>query len=534
MGSVSGQNERSIAPAAQPGEKVAERPTAAPGPADSEVLSGLIGAVLEATEARGAAARPLYREFLAERSPERALALWARLTAPAARALDRRKLAQALGRCVARLDAMLTDQVNAVLHHPRFQQLEASWRGLRYLVEQAEGAETVKIRVLSVSWKELARDAERAIEFDQSQLFRKIYSEEFDTPGGEPFGVLLGDYDIYPRPGPGHPTDDVAALAAISHVAAAAFAPFIAAAHPTTFGLTRFTSLEQPLNLSRTFDQLEYLKWRSFRDTEDSRFVGLTLPRVLVRLPYEDDGSRADGFRFREDVVGPDHGKYLWGSAAWAFGAVLIRSFAQSGWLADVRGVEPGVQAGGLVAGLPAHSFTTDKRGVAVKCSTDVIVSDRQEPELSDLGFIPLCQCKDTEFSAFYTNQSAQKPKKYDDPAATVNAKLSSMLQYTLCVSRFAHYIKALGRDKVGTFTDAQGCQDMLHGWLQNYVTPDAEASPEVKAKLPLREARVEVRVHPHHPGSFLCTAYLWPHFELEELTASLKVTTELTRARRA
>jgi len=464
--------------------------------------------------------------FLQEPSPAKALALWLSGSAAPGAPLGKHQVARILGRDIARLDTLLSAQVNAILHHPRFQQIEASWRGLRYLVEQLTGDENLKIRVLSISKRELFKDADRAIEFDQSQIFKKVYEMEFGMPGGEPYGLLIGDYEFTNHP------EDVDLLTKMSGVAAAAFAPFITGVQPSVFGMDQFTSLEQPLNLPRTFEQPDYVKWKAFRDTEDARFVGLALPRVLMRLPYEDDGTRADGFRFRETTAWPDRSEYLWGNAAYAFGAVVVRSFARSHWLADIRGVARGVEGGGLVAGLPVHSFSTDKRGVAPKCSTDVIITDLQEPELSDLGFIPLCHCKDTGLSAFYANQSAQKPKKYDDLAATLNAKISSMLQYTLCVSRFAHYLKSITRDKVGAFSDPERCEDYLHRWLQRYVVSDGEASAEIKAERPLREARVRVREHPGKPGSYLCTAHLWPHFELDELAATLKVTTELIPGR--
>ena len=437
-----------------------------------------------------------------------------------------------LNRHVAELDAMLDRQVNAIIHHPVFQKLEASWRGLAYLIEQGDEDDHIKVRILNVSWKELAKDAERAIEFDQSQLFRKVYGEEFGTAGGEPFGVLLGDYEIHPWPSAEHAVDDLETLSAVSHVAAAAFAPFVAAIHPSLLGLNRFAGLEQPANLSRTIGQKEFLKWRAFRDTEDSRFVGLTLPRVLMRVPYGDDGSRMDGFRFEEDVAGPDLDNYLWGNAAYAFGTVLIRAFAASGWLANIRGVEEGKDSGGLVKGMAVHNFSTDKQGVAPKCSTDVIVTDQQESELSELGFIPLCHCKDTEYSAFYATHSAQKPKEYDDTIASTNARISSMLQYTLCVSRFAHYLKVAARDKIGAFTEAEEVEDFLYRWLQKYVTSDSQADADVKARFPLREASVRVREHPDKPGGYVCVAHLWPHLELDDLAAALKVRTELTPGR--
>ena len=484
---------------------------------------GLLDAVLAAEPSRADAGR--WQAFLAASSPGKALRAW--LGPDVAAAPE--SWAQWLSRDIARLDELLTQQVNAILHHPAFQQLEASWRGLRYLVEQLDEAENIKVRMLSVSWRELARDAERAIEFDQSQLFRKVYSEEFDTPGGQPFGVLIGDYQLQRGPSADHPQDDLTALEAISHVAAAAFAPFVSGAHPSLFGLDDFGDLELPMVLEKCFDGVESLKWRALRETEDARFVGLALPRVLMRLPYADDGSRHEGFRFTEDVTGLDRSKYLWGNAAYAFAGVLVRSFAESGWLADIRGVRRDSLGGGLATGLPVHCFDTDRRGVAPKCSTEVIVTDAQEQQLGELGFLPLCHCKDSEFSAFYSGHSLQKPKRYDKLPATINARISAMLPYMLCVSRFAHYLKLLARDKVGSFVEAAECEQFLQQWLQRYVTADSDASPAVKAMYPLREAQVQVREAPGKPGAYLCTAHLWPHFELEELTASVKVTTELT-----
>ncbi len=523
-----------------PGSAMPSRQSAVPDASAVGAASpGLMDSIFAATRRDGGEARSRLDQFLAEPSSGRALKQWVTwstidgMTPDGSRIrLDRDRLIRLLGRDVARLDVLISGQVNAILHHPRFQKLEASWRGLQYLAEQAEDGEDVKIRVLGVSWKELARDAQRAIEFDQSQLFRKVYSEEYDTPGGEPFGVLVGDYEIRHRPSADHPIDDVSTLQAISQVAAAAFAPFVAGVHPAMFGLDHFTGLEQPLDPAKVFEQTEYLKWKAFRDTEDARFVGLTLPRVLMRLPHEDDGSRVDGFGFHEDVSGPDRSKYLWGNAAYALGGVLIRAFEDSRWLADIRGVRRDVNGGGLVPSLPVHSFSTDKEGVAPKCSTDVIITDAREPELSALGFIPLCHCRDTEYSAFYTNQSVQKPKRYDDPAATANAGISAMLQYILCISQFSHYVKVISRDKIGTFSEAEECEDYLYRWLQKYVTADADASPEVRAELPLREARVQVRPHPGKPGTYMCVAHLWPHFELDELTTAIRVNTELAPGR--
>ena len=467
--------------------------------------------------------------FLEEPSPAKALVDWIGTLPKLAWPALKRHIAQKLNRDIARLDKLLSDQVNAILHHPDFQKLEASWRSLKYLVEQVPYGANVKIRVLNVSWKELTKDLTvRALEFDHSDLFRKVYSDAFGMPGGEPFGVLIGDYEIRHRPSPEHPFNDLETLNAIAGVAAASFAPFIAAAHPSLLELQSFAELERPLNLSKTFDHLDYLKWKAFRKKEDSRFVGLTMPHVLARLPYTDDSGRTDGFRFHEDVTGPDRSKYLWGNAAYAFGAVLIRAFVESGWLADIRGARRGELSGGIVADLPVHSFGTDRAGIAPKCSTDTVVTDAQEKELGMLGFIPLCHCQDSERAAFYGNQSVQAPEEYDKNSATVNARLSAMLQYIFCASRFAHYLKVIGRDKVGSYPRASDFQHYLRSWLMNYTTSNDKAG----ARYPLREARVEVEELPDKPGSYSCRMFLRPHHQLDQMTSVLKLESTLAPAK--
>ncbi len=461
--------------------------------------------------------------FLAAAAPAEALRIWfgADLTGPGASSKD--AILERLNSDVAALDERLNEQVNTIIHHPGFQRLEASWRGLRYLIDRSAGQADVKVRVLNLALPELARDLERAIEFDQSQFFNKIYNDEFGTPGGEPFGVLLADYEV------SHHARDQDTLESLSHIAAAAFAPMVMSAHPSLFGLDDFSALGTPLNLPRTFQQLEYLKWRQFRETEDSRFIGLVLPRVLMRLPYEDDGQHAKSFRFFERVAGPDSSRYLWGSAVYALGAVLVRAFAQSGWLASMQGVERGVETGGLVTGLPQHSFGTDVTGVASKYSTDVMITDSDEKELGELGFMPLCVCKDTPWSAFYGSASVQKPKLYDDLPATVNARLSAMLQYMFCVSRFAHYLKVIGRDRIGSFATAAECENFLQRWLLNYTIDVDDASMQAKAKAPLREGKVEIREKPGKPGSYYCVMHLRPHFQLDQVVTAVKLVTEIT-----
>lgn len=515
---------------ASPQEAVPGNGSAAPiANGDEKTGPALIEAVLKATEEAAQVSRTHLDEFLNEPSPWKALVLWLGVDWFCRRPVSKEALARRLNRDVAYLDRLLNRQVNAIIHCEPFQRLEASWRGLRYLVEQVEEGQNVKVRILNLSWRELVKDLERALEFDHSRLFQKVYTEEFGTPGGEPFGVLLGDYEIRHRPEPEYPHDDIGALVAISQVAAAAFAPFIAGVHPSMLELDSFTDLERPLNLARTFEHLNYLKWRAFRRSEDARFVGLTLPRVLLRPPYPDTPSRADGFRFREEVGDPSRRNYLWGTAVHAFGGILIRAFIECGWLADIRGVRRGSAGSGLVTGFPTDSFRTDKPGLIPKCITDVIITDYQEKELGELGFIPLCHCPDTDLAAFYGNQSTQKPEKYDNPLATTNARLSAMLQYMLCVSRFAHYLKVLGRDKVGSFASPSDCESFLQRWLHNYLMADDEAGMEIKAKYPLREARVQVKEQPSKPGSYLVIIHLRPHYQLDQMVSSVRLATELS-----
>ncbi len=472
--------------------------------------------------------RALLDDFLSEPDWAVALRLWfgdhAVLKAP----VVGRRLLQALDRDIAWLDALMTEQVNAILHHPRMQRLEASWRGVRYLVAQAEASEEIKLRVLNVTWAEICKDLERAIEFDQSQLFSKVYSEEFGMPGGEPFGVIIADYEIQHRRTRDHPTDDLAALQAISGVAAAAFSPFIVGCSPSFLGIDSFMDLGQPIDLKAIFRQPEYTRWRSFQDSDDSRFIGMTLPRMLVRLPYRDVGSRTDGFRFREEVQDPRRSGYLWGNAVYAFAALLMRAFVQSAWFAEIRGTPQDLVAGGIVESLPVEWFATDKRGIAIRYSTDVSISEFQERDLSEMGMMPLCKVKNTNYSAFYSNQSAQVPKTYTTLVASVNSRLSAMLQYIMCVSRFAHFIKVIGRDRIGSLATPEECERYLQLWLRNYCMSNESPSLELRARYPLRDGRVKVHELPGKPGSFACTVHLQPHFQFDDVVSAFKLVTEL------
>lgn len=424
---------------------------------------------------------------------------------------------------IADIDQLLTRQLNETMHAEEFQKLEGSWRGLNYLVTQSETSTTLKIRVINATKDELRRDLERAAEFDQSALFKKVYEEEYGTFGGAPFGALIGDYEFTRH------SQDLALLEKVSNVAAAAHAPFISAASPELFNLDSFTDLGTPRDLAKGFESVDYAKWRSFRESEDSRYIALALPHVLMRLPYGPDTNPVENFKFKEDVDGTDHKKYLWGNAAYAIGSKLTEAFAKYGWCAAIRGVE----GGGLVQGLPTHTFATDQGEVALKCPTEIAITDRREKELADLGFMPLVHCKGTDYAAFFSGQTAQKPKKYDSDAANANARLSAQLPYIMAVSRFAHYIKAMMRDKIGSYMSRAEAERFLNQWIANYVTPDDTASPATKAQFPLREARIDVSEVPGKPGVYRAAAFLRPHFQLDELSVSLRLVAELPKQAR-
>ncbi|MCA9195320.1 MAG: type VI secretion system contractile sheath large subunit [Planctomycetales bacterium] len=435
-----------------------------------------------------------------------------------------------LSACVAEIDHLVNSLLNEVLHAPRFQKLEASWRGLAMVVRAVNNRQQVIVRVLNASWRDVQRDFERASEFDNSQIFKKIYEEEFGMPGGRPFSVLIGDYEVHPRPTAEHPFDDVAILGHMAGVAAAAFCPFVCGASPSMFGVNDFLELQNTKDLAPGFLLPEFVKWRSLRQQEDARFVGIAMPKTLMRRPYESRDTL--GFCFKEKLRGDNLGNYLWGNAAYAWGTVLIRSFEQTGWLADIRGTERNQSSGGLVSSLPSISFGTDRSGVALRSCTDLIVTDQQEAELAKLGFLALCQCYDTDFAAFYSTQSIQKPARYDSAVATANANISSMLQYMLCASRFSHYLKVIARDIVGAATEAEELETFLNNWIKRYVTPDERARPETKARLPLRQAQVNVVKDPSKPGSYQCTFSLLPHYQLDDLSTSIRLQTSLDRAR--
>lgn len=433
---------------------------------------------------------------------------------------------------IARIEQTVERQTNVLLHHPRFQALESAWRGVLYLCEQTSiahhdaddtGRELgLKLRLLQLSKKELDKDLASAIEFDQSRLFKFVYEAEYGTVGGQPFGLLIGDYEFTNH------RADIDTLGRISQVAAAAFAPFVSAVAPQFFKLDDFALLERGANLQRELQGADYIKWRSLRDRVDTRFVALTLPRVLMREPYQIDSVRGDGFRFREDATARDSSKYLWGNAAYAFGGTVIRAYATSGWFADIRGFERGIDGGGLVTGLASPSFATDAPRVALKGCTDVAIGGALEKELSEHGFVPLCALPGSESAVFYTNPSLYRPRVMSDAAATANERLGAMLQYVLCTSRFAHFLKKFAQDKLGVFNDADELSDVMQSWIRQYVMVDERASPEMKARFPLRRANIQVTEVRGSPGNYQMLMELLPHYQLDDMAAGLRLVTRL------
>jgi type VI secretion system protein ImpD len=439
-----------------------------------------------------------------------------------------REVASRLQQDVCFIDDLLRKQVAAIIHAPAFQKIESSWRGVQHLLSCREKVDDapIEIRILNVGWGELRRDFDRAVEFDQSQLFRMVYDNEFGMPGGKPYGALLADFDVHPRPSSEHPHDDIAVLKSLTQVAAASFCPIFLNASPTMFGVNQFVEMQHSVDYAKIQGDLDYLGWRQYREMEDSRFIGLVMPRMLMRRPYDHSHIAKTGFPFTEE--GMNRSSHLWGGAVFAIGETLIRAFGQSRWLADIRGAQKGVDGGGLVLGPATINFTTDSPEVCPKPILDLMVNDNLERQMAELGFMSLTTCPGTPMAAFYSCPSTQKPKSYNTPDATANAKISSMLNYMLCVSRFAHYVKIMGRDKIGGFSDADDLQREIYNWIMDYVTPDSDASISVKSRKPLRAAEISVRPDPGKPGSYSCTMNLSPHYELDDMQASIKLVAEI------
>ncbi len=425
---------------------------------------------------------------------------------------------------IAEIDQRLSEQLNQILHHENFKKLEGSWRGLSYLVNNTETDETLKIRVFNISKKDMSKTLKKfkGTAWDQSPIFKKLYEEEFGSPGGEPYGALIGDYDF------DHSPPDVELLGEIAQIAAAAHAPFIAAAAPSLMNMDSWQELSNPRDLTKIFQTAEYAPWRSMRDSEDSRYVGLTMPRFLARMPYGAKTNPVDDFAFEEDTEGSDHSKYLWSNSAYAMGAKITDSFKQFGWCSQIRGVE----SGGMVEGLPCHTFPTDDGGVDMKCPTEIAITDRREAELAANGMMPLSHWKNTDYAVFVGAQSLQKPAEFDDPDATANANLSARMPYLFATCRFAHFLKCIVRDKIGSFKERADMELWLNDWIMKYVEPDPNATNAAKAKRPLAAAEVVVEDVEGNPGYYSAKFYLRPHYQLEGLTGSLRIVSKLPSAK--
>ncbi len=426
---------------------------------------------------------------------------------------------------IAEIDKRLTEQVNQILHHEDFQRLEGAWRGLHHLVNNTETDETLKIRVLNISKKDLHKTLKKfkGTAWDQSPIFKKIYEEEYGQFGGAPYGCLVGDYQF------DHNPPDVELLGEIAKVSAAAHAPFMTGASPTLFQMESWQELSNPRDLTKIFQTPEYAGWRSLREADDSRYIGLAMPRFLARIPYGSKTNPVEAFDFEEEVEGAQHNHYCWANAAYAMALNINESFKYYGWCSRIRGIE----SGGAVTGLPTHTFPTDDGGVDMKCPTEIAISDRREAELAKNGFMPLVHRKNSDFAAFIGAQSMHKPEEYDDPDATANANLSARFPYLFSTCRFAHYLKCIVRDKIGSFKERDDMQKWLNKWISNYVESNpATASEEAKARRPLASAEVSVEEVEGNPGYYSSKIFLRPHYQLEGLTVSLRLVSKLPSAK--
>ena len=428
---------------------------------------------------------------------------------------------------MAEIDKKLTDQVNVIIHHRRFQQVESAWRGLSYLVRNSETDERLKIRVMDVSKAEIAKSLRKysGSSWDQSPLFKRLYEQEYGQLGGEPYGAVVADYYF------SHAPADVEVLGQIAQIAAAAHAPFIAAADPSLMGMDSWQELSNPRDLGKIYAPPDYAGWRSLRDSEDSRYIGLCMPRFLARRPYGASSDPVEEFEFEEDTAGGDSSRYAWANAAYAMAVNINRAFKNYGWCTAIRGVE----SGGLVEGLPVHAFPSDDGGVDMKCPTEIAISDRREAELANCGLMPLIHRKGTDMAAFIGAQSLQKPTEYEDPAATANARLSARLPYLFSTCRFAHFLKCMVRDKIGSFKERTDMESFLSGWIQQYVLGNPEhAGEKAKAQRPLAGAEVTLQDVEGNPGYYAARFYLRPHYQLEGVNVALSLVSRLPSASKA
>lgn len=427
---------------------------------------------------------------------------------------------------IAEIDRKLSEQINLIMHDEKFKALEGTWRGLHHLVSNTETDEKLKIRVMNLSKKDAARTLKKfkGTAWDQSPLFKKIYEEEYGAPGGTPYGCLIGDYHF------DHSPPDVEMLNGMAQIAAAAHAPFLAASAPSLLNMETWQELSNPRDLTKIFQTPEYAPWRSLRDSENARYLGLTMPRFLSRLPYSPKNNPVEEFAFEEDTEGADHSKFVWSNSAYAMGTNITRAFKLNGWCSRIRGVE----SGGMVEGLPCHTFPTDDGGVDIKCPTEIAITDRREAELGKNGLMPLSHWKNTDYAVFIGAQSLQKPQQYEDPDATGNAQLAARLPYLFATCRFAHYLKCIVRDKIGSYKSREDMERWLNEWVMRYVTADSSASEKVKSEFPLAAAEVVVEEVPGNPGYYTSKFFLKPHFQLEGLTVSLRLVTKLPSTKEA
>ncbi|QEK39912.1 type VI secretion system contractile sheath large subunit [Candidatus Sneabacter namystus] len=426
---------------------------------------------------------------------------------------------------IAKMDQIVSDQVRTVMHHPDFQKLEGTWRGLHYMVKNTLCSAQLKIKVLNVDKKTLLKDFDKAVEFDQSQLFKKVYEEEYGTAGGAPYSTLVADYEFKNHP------QDISLLKYLSEVSAAAFAPCITAADSSVMGMKSWKELGDPTDLERIFDSPLYAQWNNFRKSDESRFITLTMPRTLARVPYgsatcpiedfsyEEFETRNDGLSLQTDAS-----KYCWMNSAFVYGAVLTRAFSEFGWCTAIRGVENG----GKVESLPVHTFLSDDGEIDLSCPTEIGITDRREAELSKLGFLPLCHYKGEDYSVFFGAQTMNKPAQYDDPDATANSEIAARIPYIFATSRIAHYLKVIARDKIGSFMERTDVESWLNKWIFNYVNSNPDSGQALKARYPLADAKVVVEEVPGKPGSYNAVAYLRPWLQLEELTTSLRLVAKI------
>jgi len=439
-----------------------------------------------------------------------------------------RNVISTIRKAIAAIDNVVSKQLGAVMHHERFQKLEGTWRGLHYLVHNSETGEQLKIRMFNAPKKDLGKELENATEFDQSCVWKAIYENEFGSPGGQPYGLLVGDYEFdHKTPG------DMGILEKMSGIAAASFAPFITSPSSKLFGLETWEQMPSIRDLKSSFDAKEYVKWKSFRESEDSRFVVMTMPRTLARLPYGSQTNPIDQFDFAEVETGPggepiaiSHDNYCWMNTSFVLATKMTAAFSETSWCTAIRGAT----SGGKVEGLPTHIVKSLDGDTDIKCPTEVAITDRREKELSDLGFFPLSHYKNTDYSVFFGGQTAQKPKQYDLDAATENAAISARLPYIMASSRIAHYLKVMARDNIGSFKEAEDVQAWLQRWIIQYVSADEKPSEQAKARFPLREAKIEVKPIPGAPGSYNAVAHLRPWLQMEELNASVRMVARLPK----